>query len=698
MSAFAPILPKLDASNPAISIVIVNYNGQTHLGPCLTSLSRSNYPPEQLEVVVVDNASQDRSLALLAQNFPHVKVIQSQQNLGFSVAANLGAQATSGQLVAFLNADMRVEPNWLNAAWHTLSQGTHVASAGSLVLDWDGITPDYVGRPGDAFCLSPQPGACAAPLKDVGALFASGGAALFRREAFMELGGFDPRFFMYHEDVDLGWRLWLKGYACLLSAQSFVYHRRGASARKLSPVYVQELAQKHALFTVFKNLESEQLREVLPRLLYFFLERGHRYPPAGQALPKVIQGFQDSVAWLLTHRALIQSTRQRTDLELFALTGHPLGFLERHEPVQSIRSELTLRCAEVTFDLNQPSVIQRAFSEWFHRVQALHKKAAPLRLPTALRAKFSQAISISRNFVTESARIQRAVLAPDPATSNLADFMIAMPPGKAVIILLSHNNPSYLQQCLASLWAKTQHPNFEVIVVDNGSDAETVNFLRSASHAEPRLKVLFNNQNLGFARANNIGLQAAGDFDYAIFLNNDTLVTPGWLEKLIAHLDDPAIGLVGPVTNWAGNEARIETDYTSPAEIDAFVERYTRRRAGRIFDISMLALYCAAIRKPVLDQIGPLDEQFEIGMFEDDDFSLRVRQAGYRVVCAEDVFIHHWGRASFDRLPAEEYDRIFAANRRRFEAKWGRPWQPHQSRPAGLPHRIRKALGKIIRK
>jgi GT2 family glycosyltransferase len=93
----------------------------------------------------------------------------------------------------------------------------------------------------------------------------------------------------------------------------------------------------------------------------------------------------------------------------------------------------------------------------------------------------------------------------------------------------------------------------------------------------------------------------------------------------------------------------------------------------------MLAMYCVALRRAVYQEIGPLDEQFGVGMFEDDDFSLRVRKAGYRVICAEDVFIHHAGRSSFGRLSEAEYQKVFDENRRRFETKWNIQWQ----RPTG---------------
>lgn len=252
--------------------------------------------------------------------------------------------------------------------------------------------------------------------------------------------------------------------------------------------------------------------------------------------------------------------------------------------------------------------------------------------------------------------------------------------GKAVIIIVSYNNFSYLQLCLNSIWAKTLYPNYEVIVVDNGSDAEVIEYLKAAQRVESRLKVIFNGQNLGFSAANNIGIRAAGDCEYVILLNNDTVVTRGWLSRMIYYLDDQTTGLVGPVTNSIGNEAKINVDYHGLEGMEEFAERYTRMHAGQFSEIAVLAMYCVGIRKAVLDQVGLLDERFGVGMFEDDDYSMRVRRAGYRVLCAEDIFIHHWGGASFKKLDQEEYYRIFNDNLAKFEEKWRIKWKPHQYR------------------
>ena len=138
------------------------------------------------------------------------------------------------------------------------------------------------------------------------------------------------------------------------------------------------------------------------------------------------------------------------------------------------------------------------------------------------------------------------------------------------------------------------------------------------------------------------------------------------------------MGMVGPVTNSAGNEAKIEVPYTDMDEMNEFARAYTAARDGEFFEIGMLAMYCMAMRTEVLNSVGLLDERFGIGMFEDDDYARRVREKGYRIICAEDAYVHHWGRASFSKLENEAYVRLFEKNRSLFEKKWNIKWSPHK--------------------
>jgi GT2 family glycosyltransferase len=219
------------------------------------------------------------------------------------------------------------------------------------------------------------------------------------------------------------------------------------------------------------------------------------------------------------------------------------------------------------------------------------------------------------------------------------------------------------------------------MVVDNASGDETPRLLERVAASDPRVRFILNRENRGFSAANNQGISRT-DGEYVVLLNNDVLVTAGWLEGLLAILQDETVGMVGPVTNRCGNEARIRVNYKDEPSMRNFARVYTRAHRHEQFDIGMLAMYCVALRRAVLNEVGLLDEKFGIGMFEDDDYALRVHQAGYRTVCTESVFIHHEGQASFKALIRDDsYMALWKQNQAYFEAKWGRPWRKPSLRP-----------------
>ena len=248
------------------------------------------------------------------------------------------------------------------------------------------------------------------------------------------------------------------------------------------------------------------------------------------------------------------------------------------------------------------------------------------------------------------------------------------------IVVVTFNQLQLTQLCLESVLKRTDWPHLELWVVDNGSFDSTPAYLRKLAAQDNRVKVILNKENLGFPKANNQALaQARGE--YLVLLNNDTVVPYTWLARLVRHLaSKKEVGLVGAVTNWIGNEAQISVGYESLEEMPAWAEDHMAAHEGETFSISVAAMFCVGMRREVYQKIGPLDERFSLGMFEDDDYALRTREAGWDVLCAEDVFVHHKGKASFSAMPEEAYAKLFERNRKLFEEKWQRPWIPHRYR------------------
>ena len=399
-----------------VSVVVLNYRGAADTITCLGALETVDWPRDRLEVVVVDNASGDDSVERIRRAFPDVKLIESKVNTGFAGGCNLGADGASGEYVAFLNNDARPDPAWITSAVEVLERDNSIACVASKVLDWEGQTIDFVDGAlsfyGHAFKL--HVGQADSPTYDNEAdlLFASGAAMVMRTSVFRSVGGFDERYFMFFEDVDLGWRLWLLGHRVRFVPGSLVFHRHHATMARFGKFREHYLLERNALFTIYKNYDDANLARVLPAALALAVRRGvvlggddphaldlQHGVPAGEESDRAevskqtlapayaIDAFVEMLPSLDASRKALQAARLRTDQEILRLFRMPMQANVGDEPFLT-----GYRAVTDAFDVSS------VFSERHRIVVATGDTLTPKMAGPAIRAwQIASALSLEHD-------------------------------------------------------------------------------------------------------------------------------------------------------------------------------------------------------------------------------------------------------------------------------------------------------------
>lgn len=260
-----------------VSVVLVNFRGTDDTIEAIRHLGELDWPRENLEIVVVENGSGDDSAERIRSAAPHVKLVISKENVGFAGGCNRGVAEASGEFIAFLNNDAKPDAAWVRTAVQKFDESENIGAVASRVLDWEGNLVDYIGsamtwygmgyKP---FTSQPIPKTPEVP-QDV--LFGTGAAMFVRRSVFDAVGGFDERYFMFFEDVDLGWRLNLLGWRFAYEPASLAYHKHHASMAAFGQHSETYLLERNALFTLYKNIEQSALNEALPAAMALSVRR-----------------------------------------------------------------------------------------------------------------------------------------------------------------------------------------------------------------------------------------------------------------------------------------------------------------------------------------------------------------------------------------------------------------------------------------
>ncbi|MFN2461335.1 MAG: glycosyltransferase [Candidatus Velthaea sp.] len=716
------------------SIVIPVFNREDLTRQCLRTLRSTLTGAGNGEVIVVDNGSDARTAAVLA-DFPWVSVLRNERNLGFAAACNQGARAARGRYVVHLNNDTEPLAGWLASMLARFADpGVGVVGARLLfpndTLQHAGVVlaPVRFGPEG----FGPYHLLWQAPREAPGALAAAdfevvtGACLAAPRDLFLELGGFDERYWNGYEDVDFCLNVRSRGLRVVYEPAAVLYHYESQSGiqRKRRLMHnVRLLGERWALRVAPDHNRFCDARGFIRREMFANGVRTFRAlatPPATAFVHGPAPADADAfladllrtrpapqrVVWAAAGPAPHGAEAAGRDVlnALCAETEHRgdryIVFVATATQLEPNWLPELIDAAEFASDVAAATVVAPDDESEFAPMAADARctLVALRTIPQHLRidASLESVDGAVTDWVARAVEAGRAVrrtyrptarlgpAAPDaaferrhgasPAAFARADAQrledVSRPreqrPPFASIVMLSWNAPEYTEIAVQSIREHTRTPH-EIIIIDNGSGPETIARLRALQG----VRVIYNAKNEGFAYGCNQGIAAAAG-THVVLLNNDVVVTDGWLEALLeAQRRDPTIGISAPRSNFvAGHQQVHDAAYGDPAGIHTYARERRRRFGGRLYHTDRVIGFCMCIPRAVIDEVGGIDTRYPVGNFEDDDFCIRVRAAGYGIAVCEDAFIHHFGNVSF-KANKVDYGSQLARNWTIFAERWG---------------------------
>lgn len=318
-------------SVPRVCLSIINYKGRQFLSELLESIRIQTY--RDCETILIDNDSQDGSVDFVRSEYPWVRTLPQSSNLGYARAANLAMRSSEAEYVAILNTDLKLGKDWVEQIVRPAESDSSVAVVASKLLLYD--YPQYLNGVGGGMTHLGYTWDRGMFERDEGqydqvddVAFACGGAALFRRRTILKVGGFDEMFYMYHEDVDLCWRLWVLGYRVVTAPRAVAYHKFSASTGDNKGMMWRELmGERNNIRSLLKNRELRRLIPLLRELYELPQEPARKELQWGNFLWNLRR--LPNTLW---HRLRIQWRRRNSDAELERLLLH-----SEHVPVDPNR-------------------------------------------------------------------------------------------------------------------------------------------------------------------------------------------------------------------------------------------------------------------------------------------------------------------------------------------------------------------------
>lgn len=617
----------------------------------IMSLLQHTAPSDACELLLIKRGSGKALDAFLSLLDGPLKVIPGSASLAADYAA--AAERATGSFLVFINRGLAVQPGWLEPLLSSAADG-HTISA-PLLCDQSNLP--HAAASAACFCLA--------------------------RDLWRRLGGLDRTLPLPQAVADLFLRLERQGGSVSAVPRSATVALSQTLKGEDSALMDYCLERRQALCV--DEVRPHQRREPSGLTepswkLSSALERSLVGLVAGKRVLE-IGGWPDLSPTALNSAAHVAVACRATS----GTNGAP-GHYRHHQADLREGSRVPLPWRDDSYDVSVADL--RAMAEPAQALRELTRALRPegrawllLQVdsfgPAALPAsgqrlfgflhRFFGEVEIFSEDGEELIRSESFGGAWPPATRVFA--LCAQPrkrqAGLTSIVIPAYNKLDYTKACLQHVREFTEG-DYEVVVVDNGSADGTWSFLRE----QPGVRAVRLPENLGFPGAVNYGLEhARGEF--LVVLSNDVLVPPGWLPKLLKYLrQDPKVGMVGPVTNYASGPQGIVTPALKTVEDFVLFARQYMTQSQPAHETHRLVGFLLAIRGDLVDAIGGLDPLFRPGNFEDDDFSLRARLAGFSLIMARDVFVYHFGSVT---VRDERYAELLGTNWLKFKRKWGLP-------------------------
>ena len=687
------------------SIVVLVWDNLDVTRDCLSSLYRETLRP--FELILIDNGSKRETAAFLDQMVEHydnVVLVRNEENQGYAYGCNQGLAAAQGEYVVLLNNDVVVTPHWLSDQIALFSGHPQIGlvgprtneSAGPQLVpaaevtytdttELPGFVEQWAGKQALRFTYTdPLTGLC----------------MVLRRSLVRKIGGLDTNFWIGNlEDNDFCIRIARAGFQMALAHDVFVHHE-GSSTFKAQKVDYQGLLARNWEFFCSKwgferplgtGFPTQELVSGTPFTAAF----DYIPPEASEVYRRGLDpiAIEQSAGRMLLMIPELDGTEWKKPFADFVTTFGPeedIGLLLRVDPPTPGRAELAVELVtselanlglgeevapEIILDTTQFNAGERG---------RLYASAVGLLCSGGSRAKLyareAQAcgLPLLDDLGAEGLRLRvDALQEASPFDSNplnvygdYGDLVVptdwdAVTPHKeggrppVSILIVTYNSAASIDNCLTSLKMHCG-PNDQIVVVDNVSGDATRTILRKRRDSDlPELNILFANNNLGFSRGVNLGLEQAR-CELVLMLNPDTVMTPGALDAMACHLlSDPQVGAVGPTSDYAAGAQNVG-QYYSGGPIDADdLAAWLQTKSGAPIETKLLIGFCLMMRTETLNELGGMDAELFLGN-DDLDISLRLAAEGKKLLIATDAFVHHKGQVSFNTEPKQRTSYLVA--------------------------------------